>query len=224
MKKIAIIPARGGSKRLPRKNIIPLSGKPLLQRVVETCLSSGVFDLVIVSTEDEEIKTVAHAAGAEVHNRSHDIARDRSTVVEVCESVLDEYQCDDFCCIYATAALLTSRTLQESAERFELDSSITSLMGVSEYNYSPLQALEVDDAGHAKMLLPEYMKVQSQFHPKTRVSNGTIYWARKDSFLQERTFYSSKLGVFDIPESESCDLDTKEDYEILQRKFDALMT
>lgn len=219
MRNIAIIPARGGSKRLPRKNILPLGGRPLLTRVIECCLLSGVFSKIIVSTEDAEIAEVAKGAGADVHMRSELLAQDRSTVVEVCKDVLQTEECVDFCCVYATSGLLTPKTIRDSGMIFFNDKAAHTLIGVSSFNYSPVQALKVDDDDYAEMLLPEYMKVQSQFHPKTRVSNGTFCWARRELFLMEGTFYSSKLRVFDVPDNEVCDLDTPEDYERLLTMF-----
>jgi len=92
-------------------------------------------------------------------------------------------------------------------------------MGVSSFNYSPVQALVVDENGYAKMLLQDYEKTQSQFHPKFRVSNGSFYWARAASFNEEKTFYSPSLKVYDVPPGEVCDLDTPEDYITLKGKF-----
>jgi pseudaminic acid cytidylyltransferase len=217
---VAIIPARGGSKRLTRKNILPLGGEALLSRIVKTCLVSQIFSKVIVSTEDNEIALVAKHAGAEVHRRPESLAQDHSTVVEVCKDVLQSQACDNFCCVYATSALLSAKTLQDSSEIFLSDINVNVLLGVSDFNYSPVQALKITDNGFAEMLMPEFMKVQSQFHPKTSVSNGTFCWARKREFLEELTFYSQKLKVFDVPEGEVCDLDTAKDYKTLKRMFE----
>ncbi len=219
MTTIAIIPARGNSKRLPRKNILPLGGEPLISRVIKSCFGSDVFNKVIVSSEDAEIIEVAEQAGAEIHIRPKSLSQDRSTVVEVCKDVLQHKACENFCCVYATSGLLSATTLRQSAKNFLNDEKAHTLMGVSRFNYSPVQALEVDQQGFAKMLFPEFMKVQSQFHPVTRVSNGTFYWAQTKFFLKELTFYSSKLKVFDVPENEVSDLDTPEDYSTLQEKF-----
>lgn len=216
---IAIIPARGGSKRLPRKNILPLGGEPLLSRVIKTCFLSQIFSKVIVSTEDKEIASVAKNAGAKVHQRSESLAQDRSTVVEVCLDVLESENFDNFCCVYATSGLLSPATLENSAKSFLNDKRAHTLIGVSSFNYPPVQALTVDENSFAEMLMPEYMKVQSQFHPKTRVSNGTFCWGRRENFLKEPTFYSQKMKIFDVPEREVCDLDTPEDYEMLKIKF-----
>lgn len=217
---IAIIPARGGSKRLPRKNILPLHGEPLLSRVVKTCIKAGCFDEVVVSTEDAEIASIAENAGARVHCRPEAIAGDRSTVAEVCLDVLNSVDSELFCCVYATSALLRHDTLLKSFTKLEESEGMSVLMGVSEYQHSPFQALLVQDSGRAELLLPEYHGVQSQFYPKVRVSNGTFYWARRATFLEEQTFYSKQLGVYDVPESEVCDLDTQEDFDRLLRLFD----
>ena len=92
-------------------------------------------------------------------------------------------------------------------------------MGVSKYNYHPVQALNLSKDGSAKMLFPEFKNLKSQKYPLTRVSNGTFYWARSDKFIKEKTFYSRKLKTFDVPEVETCDVDTFEDYERLKKKF-----
>jgi len=218
MKPIAIIPARGGSKRLPRKNILPLNNKPLLAHVIDIALNSNIFEKVIVSTEDEEIARVAGEFGAEVFIRNSKLAQDSSTVVEVCLDVLREYKVDEFCCLYATSALLSVTTLKESYREFRTRKPSV-LMGVSNYNYSPVQALTVDNNGDASLLIEEYRGVQSQYHPKLRVSNGSLYWAKEQSFIKEKTFYSKKLNVFDVPENEVCDVDTEEDYKKLLKKY-----
>jgi pseudaminic acid cytidylyltransferase len=215
MSNIAIIPARGGSKRLPRKNILPLGGEPLIGRVIKACLESNIFDSVIVSTEDEEIAVIAKTYGASIHKRSKSLAADTSKVVEVCVDVLKNADCETFCCVYATAALLNSNTIKASHLFFSRSTESNCLMGVSKYNYSPVQALIVNDDNTAELLMPAYEKTQSQFHPKIRASNGTLYWGRKQSFLEDKTFYCSSLKTFDIPSNEVCDIDTMDDYNRL---------
>lgn len=217
---LAIIPARGGSKRLPRKNILTLGGVPLLERVVKTVIDSGIFDRVVVSTEDLEIAEIAIKAGAEVHTRPAEYAQDRSTVVDVCLDVLGAYAPRNFCCIYATSALLKPFTLKDSFRQFMADDRANVLMGVSEYNHSPVQALNLDEHGFAKMLFPEFKGVQSQLYPKIRVSNGTFYWGHTKTFIHEKTFYSDFLKIYDVPKAEVCDLDTPEDLQRLQQMFE----
>lgn len=220
---IAIIPARGGSKRLPRKNILPLGGVPLLSRVIKTASSSDLFDKIVVSSEDDEILMLAKKEGAIAHARPVELASDRSTVVEVCVEVLNLFPCDFFCCIYPTAAMLSEKTLDLSSRSFFSDKSKRVLMGVSEFNYHPVQALTVDEDGNARLLFPEYERLQSQFYPVVRVSNGTFYWAEVRSFLREQTFYSNALSLFDVPKNEAFDVDTPDDYKKLVGAYEAAL-
>ena len=220
-KQIAIIPARGGSKRLPRKNILPLLGKPLLARVIETVRESKVFDSIIVSSDDDEVLEVAATSGAIAYRRPRALGQDRATVVQVCLDALSKYNCENFCCIYATAVLLKSGTINRSSRVFsdlsEADANV--LMGVSKYNYHPVKALAIQSDGSARLIFADYQNMQSQFYPEVRVSNGTFYWGRKDTFEKEQTFYSARLKLMDVSESEVCDLDTADDYKELVSRF-----
>jgi pseudaminic acid cytidylyltransferase len=217
MKSICIIPARGGSKRLPRKNILPLLGKPLLKHVIDNACNSECFDAVIVSSEDEEILRIAKESNAIPFVRSDELAEDKSTVVDVCLDVLKKYKPKMFCCLYATAAMVKPNTLKDSMDRFEVEcgQGASMLMGVSRYEHHPLQALAISNDGYAKSLFPEYKGVQSQNYPEVFVSNGTLYWARTEEFITEKTFYSEKLKLYEVPDEESYDIDTKKDYERL---------
>lgn len=218
-KVIAIIPARGGSKRLPRKNILPLDGVPLLSRVIRNAQNSRIFDDIIVSSEDSEILNVALKEGVIAHSRPLELAADQATVVDTCIEVLKVYQSTVFCCIYATAAMISEKSLLSSAEKFFSAADSNVLMGVSKYNYHPVQALAVDGDGNAKLLFPQFKNLQSQLYPPVRVSNGTFYWAKVDTFLKEKTFYSQSLALFDVPDCEVCDIDTKDDYLKLVEQF-----
>tara|TARA_Y100000389_G_C17466100_1_gene525694 strand:+ start:1778 stop:2461 length:684 start_codon:yes stop_codon:yes gene_type:complete len=218
-KSIAIIPARGGSKRLPRKNILPLNGIPLLTRVIRVAKKSSIFDEIIVSTEDEEISNIAKKEDITIHNRSTKLASDYASVTDACIEVLSKRQPDVFCCIYATAALISIKTLRQSSKKFLSDKSSNVLMGVSKYNFHPVQALSLSKNGIAKMLFPNFEKIKSQKFPTTRVSNGTFYWARLKNFSKEKTFYSKKLRLFDVPENETCDINTLADYKALIEKI-----
>ena len=216
-----IIPARGGSKRLPRKNIMLLDGRPVLAHVVQNGLDSGLFSRVIVSTEDAEIADLAAAAGAELHRRPEQLARDRSTVDEVCLEVLSLWPAQAFCCVYATAALLRPASLCASYDVLAGDPATDFVMGVSRYHYPPVQALRVGEDGFATMMWPEFERVQSQFHPQLCVSNGTLYWARTEAFTRHRTFYGTGLKPFYVAEDEVCDVNTERDFERMQAMYEA---
>jgi len=217
MTRVAIIPARGGSKRLPRKNIIPVLGKPALFYPIQAALKTGLFDQVIVSTEDDQIKQVAEESGATVMERPYELAGDRASVVQVCQDVLERLgdkgiHPEQFCCIYATAIFITPGDLQKSfllMEQFSVDS----VMGVSKFNLQPVQALKTDEDGCLNPKWPEYNRLQSQGHPKLVASNGTFYWADTITFLTNKTFYTDKLRGYEIPWLRAIDLDTTQDYE-----------
>lgn len=219
MDKIAIIPARGGSKRLPRKNILPVNGHSMLTYPIKMALESRLFDAVLVSTEDDEIANVARQAGAEVVIRPQVLAQDKSTVAQVCLHVLEKYPVTEFCCIYATAILLKSETLRKAYQELYRDAVTNYVMGVSEYNYPPVQALKSNEDGFLTYMWPEYVGKQSQSYPQLVVSNGTFVWGRRDAFMHDRIFYVKGLRGFLVPTNESLDIDTQEDYESLLERI-----
>jgi pseudaminic acid cytidylyltransferase len=217
MFRIAIIPARGGSKRLPRKNVLPVLGQAMLAYPVKCALQSGAFNRVIVSTEDSEIEKEACASGAEVLKRPKELSQDRSTVVQVCKHVLDTLkqqgmQPDFFCCIYATAIFITPEDINHSFELFKSDQAPDVIMGVSEFNLHPVQALE-ESEGFLTPKWPEYIGMQSQFHPKLVASNGTIYWVRTSYFEANPSFYCHKLKGYLVPRLRAIDINSIEDLE-----------
>jgi pseudaminic acid cytidylyltransferase len=217
MSNIAFIPARGGSKRIPRKNILDVCGKPMLSYPIEIAKNNRLFDEVIVSTDDKEIATIAEKLGAKVHHRDSLFAEDDVNVDSVCYNFIKERfekgtPFKYLCCIYATAIFLTEEDINLSYAEFKKEPAPEYVMGVSRYNYSPIQALKQDN-GYFEMLLPEYKGVQSQEYPQTYVSNGTLYWADTEAFLKEKTFYGKKLGVYEVPESHTLDIDEPEDFE-----------
>ena len=219
---VALIPARGGSKRLLRKNMLELGGVPMLVHPILTARASGLFEHIYVSTEDAEIAEVAKQHGAEVIERPVGIAEDRSTVSQVCLHALETYlDIDVMCCIYATAVLLTPETLTASHALLSGESEADFVMGVSEYEHPPVQALKADGNGYLSYMWPEWRGIQSQFHPHLVVSNGTFYWARRQALLDEKTFYGCRLRGFVVPSEQVSDIDTQEDlFKVLSRLND----
>jgi len=218
MAAIAIIPARGGSKRLPRKNILPILDKPMIAHPIGTALESGIFEHVFVSTEDAEIAAIAKEHGAEVLQRSAGLAQDRATVAQVCLQHLADMEAaggapDRFCCIYATAIFLEPRHLVESEALLDSAPQADLVMGVSEFEHHPVQAL-TEQGGYLKPMWPEYLERQSQFYPKLVVSNGTLYWARTEAFQGTKDFYGERLKGFELEKAYQVDIDTPEDFEL----------
>ena len=218
--KLAIVPARSGSKRLPRKNILPVLGHPILSYPITEAFKSALFQEVIVSTEDEEIAQIARQASARVLERPEKLAQDRATVVQVCLHVLQVLERENplpeyFCCIYATALFVTSEDIQQSFQLLKSEPEADFVMGVSKFNLQPVQAL-VEKEGFLRPMWPEYLGIQSQFQPKLVASNGTIYWARTEAFLERKSFYGRKLRGYVIPRIRAVDIDTPEDLRIAQ--------
>ncbi len=215
-KPIAIIPARGNSKRLARKNILPWQGLPLIAHTIKNTIESNVFSKVIVSSEDKEILDCAINYGAKPFKRNFSLSNDTSTVVEVCTDVLSHYvDCKYFCCIYATAVKLRPETIRESFIEFNQNPDCKFLMGVSLYNYPPQQALTKNKSGGLKLLNPHFAGVQSQHFQDCFVSNGTLYWSETNSFLREKTFYGHDLRPFVVHETQVSDINNVEDYKNL---------
>ena len=222
MKRVAIIPARGGSKRLPRKNILPLGGKPMIVHAIEAAQKSGVFDEIIVSTEDEEIASIAKEEKVRVFTREDSLATDQATVAQVCVDVLEQLKTEDnfpdyFCCIYATAAFLLPEDLIESEKLLHQSVKADVVMGVSSYPIHPYKAMAEKD-GILQVVWPQEAYKKSNSFPDFVASNGTLYWAKSETFSIETDFYPERLTGYKIPAERAIDIDTPEDYE-LAKKF-----
>jgi len=192
----------------------------MLAHPIMAARASGLFDHIYVSTEDAEIAEIARRCGAEVIERPSHIAEDRSTVVEVCLHALESKpEIDLMCCIYATAVLLTPETLIAANKLLNAAPGIDFVMGVSEYEHPPVQALKADDNGYLSYMWPEWRGTQSQFYPSLVVSNGTFYWARRNSLMEEKTFYGRQLKGFVVPSEQVSDMDTQEDLEKIISRF-----
>jgi pseudaminic acid cytidylyltransferase len=184
--------------------------------------ASGLFEHLYVSTEDAEIAEIARLYGAEVIRRPPEIAGDRSTVVQVCLHALE--MCPDIdlmCCIYATAVLLAPETLVTAHALLGKAPEADFVMGVSEFEHPPVQALKADDNGYLSYMWPEWRSIQSQFHPHLVVSNGTFYWARRQALLEEKTFYGRRLKGAVVPTEQVSDIDSPEDLVRITARFDS---
>lgn len=208
LQSIAIIPARGGSKRLHRKNIRLVNGKPLLSYPICSALSSGCFDKVIVSSDDHEILGIGADNGAETFLRDTSLSNDMATVDQVCLDVLSHHNylsSYSFCCIYPTSIFLTSDDFVASMNI--LDEETDFVMGVSNYNFHPFQAMKVENS-YLKQMWPEYDELKSQQYPEMYVSNGSLYWAKTEVFKKEKTFYGNRLKGFAV---DTIDINNEDD-------------
>jgi len=219
MSTIAIIPARGGSKRLPRKNILPVNGRPMIAWTIETALKSKLFDAVIVSTDDDEIAKLSEQKGARAIKRpaefSTDTAHEHDAYRHVLDTLKDEGTTPEFfCALYPTAALLLPEDLQGAYKTLK-DKNADVVMGVSAYPIHPFKALEEGPDGFLSMVHPDWCKKQSQTYPHYVASNGTFYFMRTAPFRADPNYYPAKLAAYEIPASRAVDVDTQEDYKTL---------
>lgn len=224
-KKLAIITARGGSKRIPRKNIKEFCGKPILCYSIEAAKKAGVFDEVMVSTEDEEIARVAKKAGASVpFFRSADTSGDYASTDDVIMEVLKSYQkigqeFDAFCCIYPTAPFLSGERLRSAMELLE---GADSIMPVVPFSYPPQRGLMINQEGFVERQFPEYATARSQDLPKIYHDCGQFYACRTDAFLKAGTTDTKRLLPLILTEMEVQDIDTIEDWKMAEIKYKLL--
>ena len=221
-KKLAIITARGGSKRIPRKNIKEFCGKPILCYSIEAAFASQVFDEVMVSTDDAEIAEIARSAGASIpFFRSAEMSGDYASTDDVIMEVLKEYEkrglfFEAFCCIYPTAPFLTGKRLKDAMDLLETADSV---MPVVPFSYPPQRGLIVNDKGFVERQFPEYATARSQDLQKIYHDCGQFYACRTAPFMKAGTTDVEKLGPLVLSEMEVQDIDTPEDWEIAEIKF-----
>ncbi len=223
MKNLCIIPARGGSKRIPRKNVKDFLGKPIIAYSIEVALKSGLFDEVMVSTDDQEIAAIAQKYGASVpFFRSAETANDYATTADVLNEVLSEYkQCgqtfDNLCCIYATAPLITAQDIIDAYNRL-LNGDFTCVYPVVQFSYPIWRCLDVAEDGSMKRHWSEYENSRSQDLPKEYHDSGTFYWYK----LAKNAIQAGKLGAIIVPEYQVQDIDTETDWKLAEMKYKLL--
>lgn len=220
---LAIITARGGSKRIPRKNVKDFCGKPILAYSIEAALESGIFEEVMVSTEDKEIAEIAEKYGAKVpFFRSEETSGDYSTTADVLLEVVNEYkkrgrEFDYICCIYPTAPFVTAQKLQQGIELLK-EPAIDSVMPVTSFSFPPMRGMYVDD-GNASYVFPEYALKRSQDIKSMYHDCGQFYFLRTDRFLEEKKLVTEHTKAMIMPELEVQDIDNESDWKIAEMKY-----
>lgn len=226
MKKIAIITARGGSKRIPRKNIRPFLGKPIMAYSIEAALQSGIFDEVMVSTEDEEIAVLARQYGAKVpFYRSEKTSGDFAGTNDVLLEVLEEYEKrgEHFelgCCIYPTAPFVTAEKLREAVGKLEAADADT-LIPVVAFSYPPKRAMVIRD-GLLQFGDLRYIDSRSQDLEKEYHDVGQFYCFRTEAFRRNKKLMLGKILPYVVSEMEVQDIDNESDWQIAEIKYQAM--
>lgn len=219
---IAIITARGGSKRIPRKNIREFCGKPIIAYSIEAALESRLFDEVMVSTEDAEIADVAKRYGAEVpFFRSEDTANDYAATADVLTEVLHTYEemgrlFERGCCIYPTAPFVTAEKLRYAMNRLSAD--IDTVIPVTAFSFPPLRGVVMED-GMLKPKWPEYFSMRSQDLQQIYHDAGQFYCFRVEAFLEKGVLFGNRTASYVVSDLEVQDIDNDEDWKLAELKY-----
>lgn len=226
MSNVAIIPARGGSKRIPRKNLKPFDGVPMIARSIQTALDSGLFAQVVVSTDDEEIAELARACGAQVpFMRPAALADDFTGTAAVIAHALHALQDQHFefaCCIYATAPLLQTRFLHQGLALLEQHPDRSFAFSVCDFGFPVQRALTLDARGALTALYPAFSNTRSQDLPPAYQDAGQFYWGRSSAWLRGEVLYSTQSLPVILPRYLVQDIDTVEDWKRAEYLYAAL--
>lgn len=219
-KAICIIPARGGSKRIPRKNILPLNGKPLMAYSIDAAINSRVFEKVVVSTEDAEIKEIALKCGADVDDRPEHMAGDTVTKVQVVKEYIEreqiENEYDYVAALLPTCPFRSFEDIQLAFQKIISQNKCDFLIGVTEYEFPVGLALEKEGELVKMVDSEEYLVTRSQnktvkYHP-----NGAIYLATMAGFKKNGTFFNKEMLHHIMPPLRSFDIDYPYQFEIAE--------
>jgi len=221
---VAIIPARGGSKRIPRKNVKPFLGKPMIAWSIETARRAGCFDRIVVSTDDEEIAEVATRNGAEApFRRPAALASDHAATVPVVAHAIEWLRQqgqapDPVCCIYPTAPLMAADDLRRGLVLLR-ETGADYVVACTTYAYPIQRALRRDEAGRVAMLWPEHAATRSQDLPQVLHDAGQFYWGRAQAFVEGRTILGPAAAPLMVDRHRVQDIDTPEDWNLAEMLY-----
>jgi N-acylneuraminate cytidylyltransferase len=226
MKVIAIITARGGSKRIPGKNIKDFLGKPIIAYSIQTALDSKLFDEVMVSTDDNEIFEISKKFGASISFlRSEKTSNDYATTADVLIEVIEEYKkrgkvFDYVCCIYPTAPFITSEKLNHSF-KFLIEKKAESLIPIVRFSYPIQRALRIENDS-LQYIYPENRSKRSQDLERTYHDAGQFYWIKTDVLINQSSIVTDNSIAYEISELEVQDIDSETDWKIAEMKYQIL--
>lgn len=227
MNSICIIPARGGSKRIPRKNIREFLGRPIIAYSIEAALKSALFDEVMVSTDDTEIADIARRFGASApFMRSSEASGDYATTFDVMREVIEEYSLrgrmfDTVCCLYPAAPFVRPSELVAASQM--IADGAKSVIPVTSFDFPPLRGFEVGEDGRLSYVFPENASVRSQDLPEMVHDCGRFYFATKDALLESGGFMTADTRPLRISAKLVQDIDSVEDWELAELKYRTMM-
>ncbi len=222
MNSLAIIPARGGSKRLHKKNITDFYGKPIIYYTINAALKSNCFDRIVISTDDDEIFKISSRYHNDVVMRPKKLSTDKSTVVDVCKNFLHSEikknrNYDFLTVLYPTAPMRNSRDIKNVFSKL-FDDRFTSSLAVTNYSLPVHQALVIKNRNIIKVF-PKFYDLREKKVPKYYVDNGSTYSIRVKNFLKNYNFMTKNLGIHIMPPERSIDIDTNFQLELAKFFF-----
>lgn len=226
--RVAIIPARGGSKRIPRKNIKIFCGKPMIAWSIEMALQSGCFDQVVVSTDDEEIASVARQHGARVpFMRPRELADDYTGTIPVIRHAIEQLEAQRLevkqaCCIYATAPFLRSEDLRSGLRLLE-ENSCSYAFSVTSYGFPIQRAVRITSDGRVEMFSPEHFNTRSQDLEEAYHDAGQFYWGTATAWLSGAVIFTPESSPVLLPRHRVQDIDTPDDWARAEWMFKAMI-
>lgn len=225
---LAVIPARGGSKRIPRKNIKDFCGKPIIAWSIQAAIEAKCFDRIIVSTDDDEIAQIARSYGAEVpFKRPAHISDDYAITAAVVKHAIEwlhqeeSIELDWVCCIYPTAPFITTQDLNDSLSTI-IEKNCDFVFPVTEYSFPIQRAVKLCDDKHIKMFQPEYFEARSQDLEKAYHDAGQFYWGASTAWKAELPVFSANSYAHPIPCYRVQDIDTPSDWVRASLMFSSL--
>lgn len=223
MTAVAIIPARGGSKRIPGKNLKPFHGKPIIAYTIEAAIASGVFDRIVVSTDSEEIWKTAKSFGATdgIYRSpylSGDLAGSDEVMQTATVSLIEELRLQPgaVCCLYATAPMMAPEDIRRGRELLA-GGEWEYVFSAATFNH-PVQRAFTRSIG-VEMLMPEHYHTRSQDLPAAWHDAAQFYWGRPDAWLHRRPIFSERSTFIEIPRHQVLDIDTPEDWDMAERLY-----
>lgn len=225
--RVAVIPARGGSKRIPRKNIKEFCGKPMIAWSIETAKASGCFDRIIVSTDDEEIAKVAEAWGASApFMRPAELSDDYAGTLPVIRHAVEwlskhEHPVEYACCLYATAPFVSAEDLHRGLRLIQ-EASSSYAFSVTSYAFPIQRAIRITPQGRVAMFNPEHFQTRSQDLEEAWHDAGQFYWGTAAAWCEERPIFGEDSAPVKLPRHRVQDIDTAEDWVRAEWLFRAI--
>jgi len=224
MNNLAIIPARGGSKRIPRKNIKLFFGKPIISYSIEAALNSSLFEEVMVSTEDDEIGNIARKYGANVpFVRSEKTSNDLATTFDVIEEVVNSYKnigkkFDNICCIYPCAPFILESQIKDAYNKL-IEHNFDAVLPIMKYGFPIQRSLIKNEFDKINFFYPEYSLTRSQELDPLFHDAGQFFWINSDACITQKMIITPNTGCIVLSELEAHDIDNEIDWKIAELKY-----